>query len=275
MKMKQVFISTTAAVLMAMLTGCGETTVITVQKWKNAGKIEKLIAVTTPESDQDIRFASIDALGSLKAEAAVEPLAALFTDDDFGVVLKSIEAMVKIGTPSAQNHLIEVFELKAPRGRAMAAEALGTYKTLNAVDALITVLDDEYEPAAIAAATSLGQIGDPKAIEALSAKIQLSPLPVRQACLQSLISIGGEDAIPGIALALGGPLDGLINHANPPSAVGPCTRRSCAVIPSVSVKKNVESSPTEPALSPCQRRFVANRPIFEPRGRLCCMRTTP
>ena len=139
MMSKTVFSWLTAAVCMALLTGCGEVSVETVQKWQEAGSIPKLIAVTTPETDQDIRFAAITALGNLKAAEAVEPLATLFTDGDHGVVLLSIEAMTKIGTPPAHDRLIDVFELNAPRGRVFSKSFIETwidYKRTNEVDAI-------------------------------------------------------------------------------------------------------------------------------------------
>ncbi|VGO20365.1 HEAT repeat domain-containing protein [Pontiella sulfatireligans] len=214
MKIQATFIQAAAvAALVALLSGCGETTTDTVKQWQAAGNISKLVGATDASSDQDIRLAATEALGALKAEEAIEPLGALIVDQDLGVALNAIRALAQYNSPAAQKHLLSVLEAGTPRGRAIAAEALGECPLPEAVDPLIKMLDDEYEPAVLGAAVSLGKIGNAKAVEPLSAKVQSMSQPLRLACVQSLSSIGGETAIPGLALALGDISDDVRNPA--------------------------------------------------------------
>jgi HEAT repeat protein len=214
MNIRRIFIQTIiAATIVSLLSGCGEATVEKVEIWKSGNKVSKLIKAIRPTNDQDVRFAAMDALGELKAEEAVDPLASLFSDHDFGAVLHSIEALAQINTPAAQRHLFKVFEMDTPRGQAIAAEALGAGNNPEAVAPLIKALKHEYAPTAIAAAKALGQLGNANAIEALSATIQHRSQPLRLACTESLASIGGETAVPGLARVLGDMSDDVRNRA--------------------------------------------------------------
>jgi len=193
----------TVYILIGLVAGCGETTTTTIAEWKAEGNTRKLLAATRPGNDQDIRFAAIKALGELQAPDAADPLAALFSDDDFGVVLHAIEALANIPTRQAQEHLVAVLEMEAPRGRAMAAKALGAGLTPLATDALIKTLDDEYEPAAVGAAESLGQLGDPLAVDPLLGKLQTRSQPMRLAVVRSLAALGGDGLVDGLKPVLG------------------------------------------------------------------------
>ena len=158
------------------------------------------MALEDPKNE--IRKGAAVALGELKAEPAVDPLAALFNDPDSGVALSAVEALVSIGNAPATVHLINALQLENTDARIAAASGLGTLNAANAVDALINVLDDSEESVTCAAATSLGLIGDEKASSPLAAKLKAPSVKLRLACAQALASTQGKAAIEGLVGAL-------------------------------------------------------------------------
>ena len=194
-----------AAILLTLiislgLIGCSRT-VEDVANWKTKGNIEKLIkALTDPKAE--VRIAATQALGDLKAEPAVDSLAALYNDSEESVVLASVNALSTIGSKSTTTPMIAALKLNSPDARTTAAVALGTLKATGAIQPLAEVLDDSEETVQLAAAHSIGQIGDADGSAALVEKLNSPSVELRTACVESLGLTGGEIAAEGLIGAL-------------------------------------------------------------------------
>lgn len=78
-----ILFSLLALVFTLGLVGCSRT-IDDVAKWKAKGNIEKLIkALADPKTE--VRQSAAEALGELKAEPAIDALAALFNDPEEGL----------------------------------------------------------------------------------------------------------------------------------------------------------------------------------------------
>ena len=77
-RMRSTLCTSLALVLMIGIVGCSRT-IDDVSRWQAKGNIEELIgALADPKVE--VRIAATEALGELKAEQAVDALAALFSD---------------------------------------------------------------------------------------------------------------------------------------------------------------------------------------------------
>lgn len=187
-------------VLMLGIAGCTRT-IDDIQKWKLAGREDKLIkALEDPKGE--IRSAAADALGELKSTAAVDPLAKLFSDTDSAARKSSAKALVSIGGAQASEHLIGVLKLKDFDMRLIAATGLGSLKAANAAPALATTLDDEKDTIRCAAAESLGKIGLEESSNPLVNKLVSGSDELRLAIVQALAFTKGQAAINGLVSAL-------------------------------------------------------------------------
>jgi len=200
MKRRALVYSVLSVMLIMGLTGCSRTT-DDVAKWKAKGNIEKLVKALE-DVKPEVRQAAAEALGALKAEPAVDPLAGLFDDSEAPVVLSAVTAMVSIGTESAATHLILALKLENADARAIAAGGLGELKAVKAVGELIAVLDDEEDSVACIAATALGQISEESASADLARTLKSSSKNLRLASAEALGSTGGNDAAKGLIGAL-------------------------------------------------------------------------
>lgn len=189
-----------AIVCVLGLTGC-EKTVDDIEKWKSKGQTEKLIGALDNDA-REMRMAAAKALGELKAESAVEPLAELFSIPDSQLATTAVEALISIGNQSAENQLITALNLKDRRTCTTAILGLGSLKSSQAVDPLIHALNDGDAEIATAAATALGLIGDERSIGPLVAQLQARSFSLRLACVKSLGSIGGQASTEALTIAL-------------------------------------------------------------------------
>jgi len=173
-----------------------------IAKWKAEKNAVKLVK-TLDDTRQFMRLEAIDALGEIKAEEAVDALGALLGDPDVVVVHAAIDALAEIGTPSIEPYMIEALSYETNPARLAAAKTLGTLKSTQSVDALITALDDTYETVAVAAAVSLGQIGNSRAIPALAKTSQQGSVRLRGASITSICQIGGEASMEPLIAVMG------------------------------------------------------------------------
>ncbi len=201
MKRNHTINATIATILILSLTGC-KVHLEDIAQWKADRNTKKLISVLN-DSRQLIRIESIAALKDLKAPEAVDPLGALINDPDVVIAHKALDAMTAIGDPSIEPYMLKAITFKTEPARTSAARGLGICKSTQAVELLITAMDDEFPEVAVAAAKSLGQIGDPKATSALSSKIKGFSFNMDFTCVNALIQIGDEKALPGYVAALG------------------------------------------------------------------------
>jgi HEAT repeat protein len=136
-----------------------------------------------------VRLHAVEALGKVKAPAAVPPLLfVLFNDRDSAVREDSVRALGEIGSPETVEFLVTV--LKDPTLRPLAVEALGRIGDHRAVPVLIDIVtganrlsdsrviagcSDKWDEEMVTrghAVRALGAIGDPAAIPALVAALQ-------------------------------------------------------------------------------------------------------
>ena len=195
-----IYISLLAAIAMLGITGCSRT-MDDVTKWKANGNIEKLIkALSDPKVE--IRLAATEALGELKAEPAVNALAALYNDSEETIILASVESLAQISTPSVITPMTAALKLDYLQARLTAAVTLGELKATGAVSQLVEALDDAESDVQLAAAASLGQIGDERGSAGLVGKLNDSSAKLREICVESLGETGGTTAIKGLIPAL-------------------------------------------------------------------------
>ncbi|MEE9369643.1 MAG: HEAT repeat domain-containing protein [Pontiella sp.] len=178
------------------LTGCSRT-IDDVATWKAKGNIEKLIKALA-DLKVEVRVAAAEALGELKAEPAVDSLAALYNDSEETVVLSAVNALAAIGSETTTTPMIAALKLDYPEARIKAAIALGQLKATSAVQPLGEALDDREESVRLAAASSLGQTGEEAGSEALVGKLNADSTDLRLACVEALALTGGDTAVKGL-----------------------------------------------------------------------------
>ncbi|MDF7826187.1 HEAT repeat domain-containing protein [Pontiellaceae bacterium B12227] len=204
--MNRTFVGYTTSVLCLVLslTGCSQKTKSeAIQDWKLKGNTEKIIQQLA-DPQQAICLEAIDALVELQAKDAIEPLGALFANPDLIRVHAAADAIAEIGGPEIEPLMLEAITLDTVPARITGATALGSFKSAEAVNALIIALDDyKYEKIVLAAIKSLGQTGDPKAVDPLCKKLHERSYGIREACVEALSRIGSEGALKGIASRLG------------------------------------------------------------------------
>lgn len=187
-----------------------------------------LIALLDP--DPDVRLASARALAELGDDEFVEPLIAAANEDAEDRPGAAAAVMLAIGTnnpdgletavaehctPALRRLGVAVIAERrlaqfAPELRAMlssedaelvarAARGLGAIGDIDAVDELLTLLEDESRPGfcRVVAANALGGIGDPRAVPALSAALERGDWILRDRAAASLGLLGdpGDEAL--------------------------------------------------------------------------------
>lgn len=193
--MKKLLLSAISTLL--LLSGCSRTP-DDVIRWETTGNIEKLIdALEDPKVE--IRMASADALGSLKADRAVRALGALYNDADQEAVLSAIKALANIGTDSTATPLIAALKIEDRQARLLAAEGLGNLGSPRGIDALATALNDTEQRVRLAAAQALGQIGNEQGAPPLINKLTTEELC--SAVVDALVALG-HPAVPHLLAAL-------------------------------------------------------------------------
>lgn len=138
--------------------------------------VDSLVAAMN-DSDHDVRWESVKALGDIKDARAVEPLIAALQIKD--IQWNAAHSLGQIDDPRAVEPLIAALNDKNPEFRAQAAQSLGEIKDSRAVAPLIAVLNAPpvNDPALIesdrtvrvAAANALGMIASPEAVNFLLA----------------------------------------------------------------------------------------------------------
>ncbi|NYZ78316.1 HEAT repeat domain-containing protein [Candidatus Micrarchaeota archaeon] len=147
------------------------------------------------------RLNSVEALGQIRHESAVEPLTQALKDEDWQVEKAAAEALVKIGEPAA-SHLIQTL-LKDGQWqvREAAARVLGKIKHESAVEPLAEALKDEDWRVKEAATRALGQMGEP-ALPYLIQTLKHKNRDVRSSAAIALGEIKRESAVEPLAEAL-------------------------------------------------------------------------
>jgi HEAT repeat protein len=113
------------------------------------------------EYEEVIRHQSIQALGQLKAEQAVDPLLTLLADSDLPITMRVliIHTLGQIGTAGAVDTLAGMLKDKRAEVHNAAAQALGTIGSAAAIEPLIGAINQWKEHIAETAFTALMRIG--------------------------------------------------------------------------------------------------------------------
>lgn len=140
------------------------------------GDIEGLIAVLRQSRKRNVVKLAVNALGRLKDQKAVQPLIKWGLKSPLvSIRAAAIAALGDIGSDEAVKPLIQLM-LKGMAVRAEAVEALGTLRATNAVNALVSVVEDEREAQQVRekALEALANVADKEAITSLVAALGCS-----------------------------------------------------------------------------------------------------
>jgi HEAT repeat protein len=190
-----------ALALLLGLTGCSRT-VEDVAKWETAGNIKKLVAALQ-DPKVEVRIAAAESLGNLKAEPAVDALAALFNDADEDAQAASVKALAAIGSDSTVTPLIAALKLDPAEARRTAAAGLGTLNAESAVVPLAELLDDPDEQLQTIAATAIGNIGSESGSAPLGVRFASAPDGLKLVIIDALSITAGDDGITALIEAMG------------------------------------------------------------------------
>jgi|WetSurMetagenome_2_1015567.scaffolds.fasta_scaffold02232_5 HEAT repeat protein len=120
-------------------------------------------------SDPDVLYLAVEALGDLQDPAAIPPLVTLLSEDQYSAVRwKAAEALANIGHDSVEP-LILLLGHPDEDVRWKAAIALGEIGDVRAIDPLIGLLRDEDRYVKGRVAVALGMIGQPAVTPLISA----------------------------------------------------------------------------------------------------------
>lgn len=124
------------------------------------------VIYTLRDKNTDIQNIVIETLVNI-GKPALCPLIATLHNDDLDIVKGSIETLGRMGDNLAVENIILALQKNDPGIRWKAAKALGRLRDNRAVEPLIAVLKDENKITRWYAAKSLGEIGDKRAVTPL------------------------------------------------------------------------------------------------------------
>jgi len=128
-------------------------------------ELHKNMLRVLPKANDRARGHVVALLGVAGRPEATAVLWPLTNDKDVGE--EAIEALGRVGTDQAVEHLLSLIESPKADVRNAAARALGYTRSPKAVEPLIAALKDEDEYVRQSAASALGKIGDRSAAKAL------------------------------------------------------------------------------------------------------------
>jgi HEAT repeat protein/pimeloyl-ACP methyl ester carboxylesterase len=158
------------------------------------------------DSDEDVRYRAIGALGKIGNDQALVALITALKNDLHEYVRRgAAQALGQIGNEQALDPLITALK-NDPHAyvRRGAAQALGQIGNEQALDPLINALNnDPHEYVRRGAIQALGQTGNPQAVEDLTNALNNDPNEyVRRGITQALGQIGNPQALEALINAL-------------------------------------------------------------------------
>jgi HEAT repeat protein len=120
-------------------------------------------------SRYNTRCGAIRVLGRLRDRRAVEPLVRALDDQDKEIRVLAAAALAEIGDGRAVRPLLEMVGPPWGPDSWAARDALSTL-SLDAIDPLISALDDDNHRIRQHAAEALREIGEPRALDAINAR---------------------------------------------------------------------------------------------------------
>ncbi len=163
----------------------------------NPQAVGPLIDILQDEHESGcLRAAAATALGWIGDQRALSSLAAQMDNPETEIRWSAVKAIGDIGGKEALCAKALVLMLgdkkEDARVRAAAAYALGRMGCRDAVDVLLSVLNDSEGRLRLDTLAALGQIGDVRAAAPLQALLQDENFDVRQAAAEALKKIRGE-----------------------------------------------------------------------------------
>ncbi|MBD2261437.1 HEAT repeat domain-containing protein [Pseudanabaena sp. FACHB-2040] len=174
--------------------------------------ISALIMLLSHENTS-VRQEAAEALGQLRAAAAVPGLMQQLQDKDDWVPGSAAIALGRINTPVAVPMLVQALDSPVVFTRAEAAAVLGQTADETAVPGLIQSLQDEDWEVRRNTATALGQIGTPAAVSGLVSALEDPQFYVSYAAAEALAQIGPAAAPALLAVLDQAPLPPVLQVA--------------------------------------------------------------
>jgi len=150
------------------------------------------------DSDRDLRRSAAEALGELKAEAAVPGLIQLLADKDVYASSSAATALGNLKAEAVVPGLLPLLKDSDRNVRRSAAEALGNLNAKAAVPGLLPLLKDSDATVRSSAAYALGQIKAEDAAPGLLQLLKDIGAGVRSSAAKALGGLKAEAAVPGL-----------------------------------------------------------------------------
>ena len=166
----------------------------------DSGSLPVLIRILEGEGGR--RYSAAWALGEIGDLAAVPDLVRVLGSDDKLLRKSAVRALVKLGPESGA--AVTAFLAKAqdaPSQRA-AIRVVGELRSTKAIDALVSVYDQNQD----AAAWALGRIGGEGALDPLLGALTDTRWEVRREAAQALGSVESDRGVPALERALKDPV---------------------------------------------------------------------
>ncbi|MEA5477709.1 HEAT repeat domain-containing protein [Pseudanabaena galeata UHCC 0370] len=167
----------------------------------NSQQVVDLLSINfkdSDKSDKNVRVNTIEVLGNIGSETAVELLISALKDSYRHVCIEALRALGKIGGERATKALIRNLKNSNDNVISSAAQALGNIGSEQAIDALIHALKDNCHKTRRNAAIALRNTGCDKAISALLFALSDYDSYVRRNAAIALGNIGGDKAITAL-----------------------------------------------------------------------------
>lgn len=180
------------------------------------------LSIAVSDEAPEVREEAISALGSVRAQEAIDIIAErLFNDVNEDVRERAVHALGDMQHPRAAEHLVKAFnnDAAAQKLRWFILWALGDNKDFGALPVLCTALSDPDAEFRERAADSLGSLpwedhpDKEAALESLSAALNDVEARVRESVCDALGSLEDSRAVPSLVRALRDSEDGVRSKA--------------------------------------------------------------
>jgi len=138
------------------------------------------------DSTAAVRKEAAEALGRLKATAAVPGLIRGLNDEDASVRQTLVRALARIGDNRAADGLIAALNDPSRQVRNYAAEALGRLGIRRAAPALVTLMKDEHPEIRRQAISQLWRLRDTSSVDAIGRLVSDTSAAVRRTAVSAL-----------------------------------------------------------------------------------------
>lgn len=171
-----------------------------VEKLEASRDINGLIKAVLYKKSPYIRLKAIKSLGKIGNAIAWVPLVEALEDHDYDVRKAAANVLGKFShVPAVEDLLFMLKDKRDWHGRQRVIEQLGNSDDLRAVEPLIEVLNEKALKIRIASVQALGKLGGSRGVEALIGALADRDTWVSEAAAKSLIMIGTPAVEPLIA----------------------------------------------------------------------------